>query len=325
MKKIFSYIFLLVSFFSCEKESKKFLVETISIDADYRLNDIYFIDKNIGFATGGDKYDEGYILMTEDGGVSWLRVPDSSIFSNSDISLQTLYSIDFFNDSIGQVVGHGGKILRTENGGKNWDLIRHGSWENFHDLKMFSAEKTLLISGGAYGGGQYFWSEDKWFYFNVEEEIYALRDLEFLDNNIGYSAGFGFVKKTIDGGLTWNILDLKDDYFFDIHFPSSDVGYICGWQGGIYKTTDAGKNWKNVHPINVAFSKRYHFENIHFINNDIGLVCSTNGELLYTKNGGEKWFEIETNTNSSFHSLYFLNETTAFVGGNNGTLLRINL
>lgn len=322
MKKIF-YILIGVISISCGKENKDADVVFIDSKVDYRINDIYFIDENIGFAIGGDRFTDGYILKTNDGGEIWNKIEDAQIDASSP--LQTLNGIDFLNDSIGEIVGHGGKIVRTSDGGKTWEAILNGTWENFYDVALLSEDKSVIIAGAAYNKGKIFNSKDFWYSFEVSETPYALRSLVFLDDLLGYSVGYGYVNKTVDGGKTWTLLDVAGDYFFDLDFVNKDVGYVCGWEGGIFKTIDGGESWETIHGVNQAFSKRHHFENIDFFDENIGIVCGYNGEVLYTENGGEKWFSIETNTDTDFHSVCLLNENTAFAGGEEGFFLKLNL
>lgn len=322
MKKLL--IILLVTFsLACSKENKNADVTIIDSKVNYRINDIIFINQNIGFAVGGDRFTEGYILKTIDGGSIWERIQESNIYTEHQ--LQTFNSIDFLNDSIGEVVGHGGKIARTTDGGNNWNLILNGTWENFYDIALLSEKKSVIVAGSAYDKGKFFNSSDYWYSFDVVETAYALRDVTFVNNLIGYSAGYGYVNKTTDGGETWTVLDVDGDYFFNMDFIDEEVGYVCGWEGGIFKTKDGGSSWENVHGVNQAFSARHHFENIDFIDENTGIVCGYNGELLYTENGGDEWLTIETNTDVDFHSVYFLNKNTAFVGGDEGMFLKLNL
>lgn len=318
-------LLLITSFSSCTKQKLNADVRQIVVDADYRINDIYFVNQNLGFAVGGNRYEEGYILKTEDGGQNWERIPNSSIIPNEASGLQTLNSISFYNDLIGEAVGHGGKILRTENGGNSWEMIINGTYENFNAIEMLSANKTIISSSGAYADGSIFTSNNEWYNFDRQEFTYAFRGVDFINNDIGFLTGYGIVQKTIDGGNSWEIMDLKTDYFFDVDFVSIQTAYVCGWEGGIYKTNNQGETWKNIKPTNKVFANRQHYENIDFIDENTGVVCGYNGEVLYTKNGGDSWLKMETNTKEDFHSIYFYNANKIFVGGENGLFLELNI
>lgn len=320
MKQILYITVLVILNFSCTKEKKDIYIKTIETGAKYRINDIYFLNKDKGFAVGGDKYFEGNIIETKDGGNTWSIVENSRISSHSEVKLQTLHSIDFLNDSTGQIVGFGGKVLRTEDGGKTWISILNGSWSHFIQIKMFSLQKTLIVSKGAL-----FKSSEFWYNYDIEDFSFTLSDIEITANNTAYLVGYGFVKKSIDNMQTWKTLNIKGDFFYDIDFVNNNTGFMCGWQGGIYKTVDAGETWQKLHPVNSAFSKRYHFENLDFIDENTGVVCAYNGEILYTKNAGKTWQKIKIDNKTDFHSIYFYDKNTVFVGGSKGEIFEIKL
>lgn len=319
---LLSLVFIL-GLSSCLKEKIDTPVRIINIGADHRINDIYFVNKMLGFAVGGSRFDEGYIFKTTNGGETWTRIQDNAISINTETGLQTLNGIHFYNESIGQIVGHGGKILRTEDGGDNWDMIINGSWASFSDIYMHSPQKTTIVSNAAYSGGDIFNSTSAWYNFDREVLNYAARSVVFLSPEIGFIAGYGIIKKTTDAGKNYQILDIRNDYFFDISFPTASTGYVCGWEGGVYKTEDQGETWKTVNPNNKVFGARQHYENIHFINENEGIVCGYNGHILYTNDGGNSWQKLETNTKENFHSIYFYDEHTVFAGGENGLFLEI--
>lgn len=318
------YFFLFIVFSSCLKE-KEAQVRNISTNIDFRINDIYFINTTTGFAVGGSRYDEGYILKTNDGGNTWKKIDSLQIHNKKNIHLQTLNSIDFLNEKVGEVVGHGGKILRTEDGGENWDITLNGSWENFNKVALFENNKTILLSSNGFSNGTIFKSEENWYEFKTEKFDFAVRDIEFTDSLTAYLACYGYIKKTIDGGQTWSYLNIEGDYFFDIDFITNKIGYVCGWEGSIYKTSNSGETWKNIHNKNQAFSSRHHYENIDFIDENIGVVCGYLGEVLYTNDGGKTWKKILTNTKTNFHSIFLYNRNKIFVGGENGEFLEITI
>lgn len=320
------FILCLVWCSACTKTIDNFEVKPVTTGLQNGdINDIYFLNENIGYAVGGVKHESGFILQTKDGGNTWQEMVYPQVYSNSDLPLIWLQAIDFYNENVGQAVGSGGKIARTEDGGKTWEYIINGTWENFYDIAMLSKEKTHIVNAGVYSKGGIFSSTTAWYNLNRKEYNYALKSIKFYDKNIGYATGYGIIQKTEDGGNTWQILDIKSDNFYDIAIVNKNLLYVCGWQGGIYKSTDAGKTWQNTHQRNQIFSARHHYENIDFINENKGVVCGYNGEILYTENGGETWARIETKTNTNFHSIYFLNENKILAGGSNGQMFRVTL
>lgn len=57
----------------------------------------------------------------------------------------------------------------------------------------------------------------------------------------------GFIYKTDDGGKTWaKLLSTNGASLFDIHFFNDTLGYCCGDNVSLYKTTNKGLTWVKV-------------------------------------------------------------------------------
>ncbi len=116
--------------------------------------EITFFDPMHGWVLGYGY--PNYVSRTTDGGTNWLV----HIFSSGDV--QNLY---FLNNLTGWIVGSGGQIWKTANGGVNWALVR-------------------MDEGG---------SPD-----------YDLLDIFFKDGNTGWASGHnGTLLKSTNGGLNW--------------------------------------------------------------------------------------------------------------------------
>lgn len=119
---------------------------------DFELSDIEFPDASTGYACGF-----GAVLKTVNGGTTWeLQNARGDYF-------KSLCALD------GQrvwIAGYNGSIIRTQDGGHNWERLRNG-------------DDPLL-------------------------KRYRLRAILFKDGNTGYAAGDnGLVLKTEDGGAHW--------------------------------------------------------------------------------------------------------------------------
>lgn len=98
-----------------------FLISTIdsgktwiprNTNTSHWLYDVFFIDKQFGWAVGGNTYTEA-IFKTSDGGITWTQQLMSSQY-------KWLTGVGFTNRNIGWVCGYDGVILNTTNGGNSW-------------------------------------------------------------------------------------------------------------------------------------------------------------------------------------------------------------
>ena len=207
----------------------------------------------------------GSVRTTSDGGNAWQQVV-SPQWENFDQPQQLV-----FNDaSHGWLVGLY-KVLRTADGGKTWQLTF--SIETAGDGRM----------ARLYGGS-------------------------FPDSDTGWvTSTDNILIHTNDGGVNWKTvtiearrMDLRDAFF---------INSLKGWvvpkgTGGIYMTTDGGKQWERQ-PTNDKRS----LNSIRFVNESEGWAAgwgySDNSPdrfavLLRTSDGGRNWSEVETNLKERF-------------------------
>ena len=136
---------------------------------------------------------------------------------------------------------------------------------------------------------------------------------------------FGMVTITDDWSVS--LLKLPGKYFSNIFFVSELVGYVAG-NSGFFKTTDGGRNWKEVitpkrNPAAPGSNQMYYGE-IFFVDSDHGFTAFRdvffgpdtfesnfgNGGILSTEDGGERW-DIKLGV-MSIASIYFTSPATGF-------------
>ena len=95
------------------------------------------------------------------------------------------------------------------------------------------------------------------------------------------------ITNVLDG---WQIFKTKYDFENprDLYFVNESVGFVVGYNGKIYKTTNGGAIWRELDS-----GTRSHLHSVYFINEKEGFVSSGRNshgsELLKTNDGGETW------------------------------------
>jgi photosystem II stability/assembly factor-like uncharacterized protein len=140
----------------------------------------------------------------------------------------------------------------------------------------------------------------------------------FMKNNQeGYVVTFtGKIVKTENGGTNWNMLHEPGGVLNSVHFPpDSDTGYACGGNGTIWSFDDSGIT--DISPSGVATN----LQSICFpVNNDDGKVC---GETTIRRYLNNSWNNLQFYDATLFYnSIYFINDTTGWIGGTNGKIIR---
>lgn len=191
--------------------------ESLGLKKDITLNDVSFYDDKEGWVTG----EFGTILHTTDGGHTWQEQKDVSglpkytqdvtddearrrgIPRLEEADLYLFQSV-FTTPKDGLVVGAGGFILGTSDGGTHWQVIKTGTSNTLFSIALSSA--TSGVSTGVLGtllrGRSGSWSVDQ----EVSEHVFTwLRSVKFAPNGTYglVAAGSGTILVTHDGGDKW--------------------------------------------------------------------------------------------------------------------------
>lgn len=110
--------------------------------------------------------------------------------------------------------------------------------------------------------------------------------------------------------------DTANRSIYEADFIDSSLGYVCGVNGLIMKTTDGGLNWSILTSNSTA-----NFWYIRFLNANTGFVCGTASTLLKTTDGGLTWNPIVVSaTSSTLYNVYFQDALTGYIGGSSATV-----
>ncbi|MCH7972612.1 MAG: protein kinase [Bacteroidetes bacterium] len=109
-----------------------------------------------------------------------------------------------------------------------------------------------------------------------------------------------------------------DENLNSVTFVNSTLGFSCGNNGVILKTTDSGNTWSisDSSITNILYK-------INFSDNFNGIAVGEKGTILLTNNGGQSWEKITTRTFSSLFDFQFIKGTLIVIAvGANGTIIR---
>lgn len=205
------------------------------------------------------------------------------------ISSKDLKGVSFPDEDHGWVVGLGGEILATTDGGDTWRRQESGITTDLMDVS-FPTNQT----GWAVG-----WSDtilrtddagETWTPYSTEElDIAQFTAVHFTDEQHGWAVGgLGTVIiATSDGGQTWAPqLVTREFPLRDIHFSDSKHGFAVGNLGAAYMTSDGGATWLPIAPsatdsLTVYTATARDGQN--------GLIASYQGNIFRTTDGGITW------------------------------------
>ncbi|MBU2492133.1 MAG: T9SS type A sorting domain-containing protein [Bacteroidetes bacterium] len=287
------------------------------------LRDVLTIDENTVIAVG----DLGTVIKTTDGGENWKVLHHTGGISDD------LYGVHFVDSLNGWAVG-GEHIISTVDGGENWSVLHEDLSSSLRCVYFFNPD-----TGWVFGKGIIMKTLDRgksWskniIYDGDEKPI--IREVQFLDAQIGYIVGSSFygntIYKTMDGGSRWYQLNNIKPRIYgltDLSFINADTGWVVSNFGEIIKTEDGGESWlyQEAEGVNVLL------HSVFFSDADTGWTSGViiedenahyNGIILKTTNGGNTWEGIKTEgKNETLYSID-ISEEAGWAVGADGVIYR---
>jgi len=231
-----------------------------------------------------------------------------------------LYQIQAFDENHLIAVGSGGVIIRSEDGGWQWDLVPNGTGETLRGLSFGNADTCYAVGNyntvlKSIDGGL------SWEPLALPVETHP-RDVFFVDANTGWicggplgdQTGENVVLKTVDGGLNWSV-QLLEFTPRNLEFVDALHGFTVGGSD-FRRTLDGGETWEIYDPEPPSW-----FGSICFIDEMTGWVGGALGFLSTSSDGGVNWDELDSGTERNIVELYFVDELTGWYIARNPSIL----
>jgi len=325
------------------------------------FNDIQavsFPSPDTGFIVGNNSM----VMRTFDGGESWtnidfpaegvqIRFVDfrdnnhgvvvawSHIFTTSDAGETWHYThwqqagdyvaADFVNNNTGWITGTGRILVKTTDGGINWN--RQTS-PNIHGQAIdFVNENVGFVAGHMNqnfdyprlyktldGGGS--WTNvplpegfERFGGLSVisEQQVW----IAAFNHSINHDSTFAVFKAyyTNNGGADWITFEIGQtdgSMIKKIKFLTAEEGYIMSY-GQLYRTFNGGENWEAI-PIETGFISSC--TDFSWQGGDELFVSGTGPVLFKSEDTGQSWKNLIEGPIKDFKSVYFLNEDQGFSG-----------
>jgi len=218
----------------------------------------------------------------------------------------------FFTDSLtGYAVGVAGTVIKTTDGGNNWDRMYCGVWDALNSVH-FTDAYTGYIAGER---GRILKTTDAGQHWDslITNTVRTLYSIIFVNSNTGYAAGdSGTILKTTNGGTTWNTLASGTlNRLLSLSFIDENNGMATGNNGTALKTTDGGATWQPL-----ATGTTTVLNAVHMLDNNHIYICGNAGLFLKSMDGGTS-FTDSTLTTTNNYDIKFINADTGFIAGKN--------
>jgi photosystem II stability/assembly factor-like uncharacterized protein len=207
------------------------------------LNDIFFRTRDEGWlvtssATGSR------ILKTVDGGTNWELLFQLGVAPgarSSDVPI--LYSVAFPSKKQGWVVGDGGRILHSEDGGISWRRQESGSQDELVHVKFANDKRGWVV--GAKGTILYTDDGGRTWERQSSGTTNHLYHIETRGKDSAWIVGDkGTILRTTNAGVSWERVAVDTTQnLLNIAFSNDKQGWVIGWNGTILRSSDGGKKW----------------------------------------------------------------------------------
>jgi photosystem II stability/assembly factor-like uncharacterized protein len=194
----------------------------------------------------------GHIVLSDDRGATWRQ-------AQSVPTQATLTGVTFVGEKVGFAVGHDATVLRTTDGGENWDLV-------YNDTESEMAFMTV--------------------YFEDENRGFAM-------------GAFSFIVETTDGGDTWEERSLSEGVLDDFHLNklfSANNGdlYVAAEFGVVYRSADKGRTFERIQT-----QYEGSFWGGFGMNDGSVMVFGMRGNAFRSFDNGQTWTDVDTGTDKS--------------------------
>lgn len=314
-------LLLLILFqFSCRKETAGVLVQDRSVITTSSLNKIRYAGPQAIIA-GGVLYDHAAIYVYNDvDGLQEVPLP-------SDATQKEIFGLDISPSGLLMAVGYDASVFTSVDTGAHWDFIQNGSWKIFRDIAFRDSDTAFVASSKGFeiGGITLLNSTGDGSNILTTEKNFAIEDIDFVDQNVGYLCGYGAVMKTTDGGHTWTFTTAENDFFKSMCWKNEMEGVVVGYAGSILKTINGGLTWQRIRNGNSLLKKKIHYLAVECNSGNTCVAVGENGIVSVSYDFGANWVDVKQFTEKDLKGIGFKNEKEFAVVGAQGAFFGIKI
>ncbi|MBI5403051.1 MAG: T9SS type A sorting domain-containing protein [Ignavibacteriae bacterium] len=223
------------------------------------------------------------------------------------------YSIKLLNNNTGFCVGQMGNIIKTTNGGINWNSVNSNTTKILRYICFINSttgfatgDSSIIIKTTNAG--------NDWFISYASNSKASVHSIYFINQNTGfaYRDTCNFLLKTTNAGENWFSVStdlMRGSYLQSLYFFNENTGFYFG--GNIFKTTNGGINWflKDVSPYEVRC--------LYFFDQNTGIASGYLGNILKTTDSGESWI-FQSQILCTVNGINFLDSLNGYLLGAGG-------
>ena len=268
-----------------------------------------FVDSQTGLAVGDidPGGTGGFIYRTVDGGNNWRSISRMN---------EILTSVHFVSPNIGWVVGHAGRIERTDDGGVTWRAQRIEREGEVLNSVFFVDERRGWVVGGAglifrtTNGGE------NWDRIATDrvEDLWSVRFASTGPlTGHGWIVGEdGLILSSADEGKTWTVESSGTSRALLAVAVERSMTVIAVGEAGTVLRNDHISNWSGIQTATT--------EALNCVASSGGIICAvgSKGTALESMDDGRTWSAITSVSSRDLNSIHFVDAARAVAVGQRG-------
>lgn len=307
------FAFILCCFWSCKREPIELTHRSIQLPTTLNLSNICFINDSVGFITAGSIYSKGELYRTTDAGDTWEKIVAMDYaFSQVAKGGNRLFLITDSN-----------VLWRSDDGGSGWQGSLMANWTFWHAADFRNDGTGVVIGGKNFGEGyvQRIDSSSQWTSHDTMKNEW--HDVRIVNDSVVYLVGYGAIRKSTDGGVSWQSANIGGDDFVRISFVSDNEAFVLGWYGSLWHSIDAGETWKQLHKANTMGKRRQN--DMCWLDNQTGFLVGDDGLIERSSNAGKHWNPVNTDTQGTDWNAVCAANNKLWVVGSQGAILVVDI
>jgi len=222
-----------------------------------------------------------------------------------------LYAVEAVTDDVIFAGGYGGSLVRTGDGGANWEAISIGSSNWIKEIYFHNeTDGWLATTSGSSNPADIYKTTDGGYTWTSVRDSEEYSSMSWPTEQVGYFGTWdGTVVKTTDAGQTWTVLDLPStENVHVIQFLDAQTGFAMTTDYHLYRTFDGGNSWEKIYHPGAS--------QIYFKDANNGYCVTSSGKIGTTTDGGLSFTYWQTPfLNFKLNDVYFTSPMVGYVVG----------
>ena len=196
------------------------------------------------------------------------------------------FGIDMPAGGVLWAAGSRGKIVRSDDGGRNWARQATPTGEHLQDIAAWDAQRAIAVGNRGVvlrteDGGRH-WSNVTVPLSSVDNKLLRVR---VTTDGRAFAVGeMGALLGSRDEGRSWQRLVPEQDVGFNGIAVVGEHLWVVGERGAILHSADGGVSWHGQPaPVDRSLTA------VAFRDDKRGVAVGLNGTILTTENGGLDW------------------------------------